>query len=193
MSLTPPVHRNKLRPLAMLRYLFGGGISDQTRSCISVIVSTGMDAGSGPEGQCRQLWQLFADNLQIYRLRILLFQPGEASLPYGVLGLTFTACLQCVAAGLCIWDVAPGSTPHWVQSALVPILHVGWGFYYTVFFLWVSWICSVGGRRSQHLRKWRVCCLLVAPLFISALVGAIPLSLWYPPKTVFLVSYHGLS
>ncbi|KAF2844523.1 hypothetical protein T440DRAFT_548394, partial [Plenodomus tracheiphilus IPT5] len=139
-----------------------------------------------------QLWQPFADKPQIYHLRILLFQPGESSQPYGTLGLTSTACLQCVAAGLCIWDAAPGLTPHWVKFALVPILHVSWGFYYTVFLLWISWIFSVGGKASQHLRKWRVCCLLLAPLLISALVGAIPLSLWYSPKTAFLVSSYGL-
>nr|C9K7C6.1 RecName: Full=AM-toxin biosynthesis protein 14 [Alternaria alternata]BAI44750.1 hypothetical protein [Alternaria alternata]BAI44775.1 hypothetical protein [Alternaria alternata] len=133
-----------------------------------------------------QLWQPSADQLQVYHLRILLFLPGESSWPYGVLALVLTACLQCAAAGLCVWDAAPGLTPHLTRSALVPILHVGWGLHYTVFLLWILRICSLKGNDLRHIWKWRVWCLLVAPLFISALVGATPLTLWYPPKITFL-------
>ncbi|KAH8621134.1 AM-toxin biosynthesis protein 14 [Alternaria alternata] len=133
-------------------------------------------------------WQLSVDKPQVYHLRILLFLPGESLWPYGVLALIFTACLQCVAAGLCIWDAAPGLTPHLARSALVPILHVGWGLHYTVFLLWILWICSLRGTKFRHIWKWRIWCLVVAPLLISALVGATPLTLWYPPKTAFLVS-----
>jgi hypothetical protein len=134
-----------------------------------------------------QLSQPSADKLQVYHLRILLFHPGESSWPYGVLGLVSTACLQCVAAALCIWDAAPGLTPPSVKSALVPVLHASWGFHYTVLLLWIFWICSLSGTDLRHIWKWRVWCLLIAPLLISALVGATPLALWYPPKTAFLV------
>ncbi|KAF2844416.1 hypothetical protein T440DRAFT_494116 [Plenodomus tracheiphilus IPT5] len=135
-----------------------------------------------------QTWRPFADDPQIYHLRRLLFETLQWPRPYGVLGLTSTACLQCVGAGLCIWDAAPGLTPHWVKCALVPTLHIGWGFHYIILLLWVVWICSVEGTKSEHMRKWRISSLLITPLFISALAGAIPLSLWYPPKTTFLVS-----
>lgn len=152
-----------------------------------------MDAGCGSEGWYHATLMTSAKKVQIFHLRILLFESTFASKPW-LLALSFAACLQLAGAVLCILDAAPSLKAPWLRYASKPILHSGWASYQTIFLLWIYWICSVGGTKSVHAfwgriaGNWRFLWLLVTPPLLSAIVGAIPFSLWYQLQTTFLVS-----
>lgn len=152
-----------------------------------------MDAGRGFESWYCTILITSAKKVQIFHLRILLFESTFASKPW-LLALGLTACLQLAGAVLCILDAAPSSKAPWLKYASVPILHSGWTLYQIVLLLWIYWICSVGGTKSVHefwgriAGNWRLLWLLVTPPLLSAIIGAIPFSLWYQLKTTFLVS-----